>query len=1435
MVDFATIGIKADTTDLDKVERKLGSVGREGEKTERKLKDSMKGAEGGAKSLHATVGKLGGALAAIGLGVSFAQITRSFYQANVESQRLKASLLTMTGSLDNASAAWSILEDLATRTPFQMEQTVNAFIKMKALGLKPTEEAILSFANTASAMGKDLNQMVEAVADATTGEFERLKEFGIKASQEGENVKLTFQGVTTEIGKNSKEIQSYLENIGNTTFAGAVDVQMATIGGSMSNLQDNVDKLFRAMGGAGGNAGLSAAINGVSDAIATLTGSIENLDESFYGPLAKVQEFALKLGAIKAELDSFDDGENRGVFWDVFMGKTPAGFLWERKDALYKYFGFGGKAELAESKDNILDAFAKIDQKMNSDLLERLMVPTRKLTREIRTLGEIAGDAGEEIEKFTDLTDKQADALYKLIDGETIAAELARQELEARQKGTAALEAFNRYKFIEAEVRRATGDLSSLEIALLREEAAARYDAEKALEDYVDDQDKLAKAAEKAAEESARTWEEATNRIDEAFADMWAGAFDSFGDFADRLKDAFVQLLAELAHRATTQKILISLGLGGGSAGALAGGGGAGGGGFNLSSLLSGGGALAGINSTLLTGAHYIGGGLANLGLEGAANFFGSGVSNLAGMPGGLAGGIGLSLGAGIAGNFAGNALGGGLFGKQAESNIGASIGGTIGALTPLGPLGAFIGSTIGAMLDVAFGGDGKKRVGLGVETMVGAGSRADLRKYGTDYSVTAASGLELTSFAQRAGDEGKEAARSMVDAFAYIDGALTSVAGALGIDVNLSGQSLSGKSSGKGSEAPNTFFGSAEYNEINQDALTGAADEFVRAWVDKVNEVTGSDLDLEPIFGLAAEGELLADTLIRVNNEFGAANAMLGALGMTLLDTSVAGMAAADGLVQAFGGLENMTAANQVYYEKFFTSEEKIAKVSEQLLEIFGELGVAMPATNMEFRALVESFDPMTTEGQKAIAALISVSGAFDLVTSAAGAAGAAIVSLEDVVGGLLGDLAEAVGAEKDALTAAHNTRLETLQGERDALVNGTADARSAIDTAFEGLQRWGDQERDKANATADGQLAALTRQQAAIQSTYAATAEAVADSLGPINDRIRDLSATAKLLQGALNGLRVDSIQYDHYRRARALGRLQAGGLSGDALKSNLSDATNIDPREFATFTDYASTVGKTRATIGGMLDGTNSELDIQEAALAAAEDRLAQADRHQGEALSGVAAQIAAIEASREAALNGIDEQIKRAEDQIDALAGVDNNVVTLTDVTRLISTYEQTKALNDERIAAIDEQIAEETAFYQDQIDLLDAGLEWAERQYDELRGITRNTESSAGLLRDIALALGVELPAFASGGYHSGGLAMVGENGPEIVRMGPSQIFNANDTAGMLSGGQTAALLRRLIDSVESGNFAIAKHTKDIRELNKKADGWNSVGLLTRTA
>ena len=167
----------------------------------------------------------------------------------VEVQRqfdvLNAGLITATGSSAKAAVAFDALQKFAAQTPYSLDQAVDGFTKLVNLGLTPSEAALNSYGNTAAAMGKDLNQMIEAVADAATGEFERLKEFGITSSQQGNKVSLTFRGVTTTIGKNAKEIEGYLLNLGNTDFAGAMDQRAKTLDGAISNLGDTWDTTFR--------------------------------------------------------------------------------------------------------------------------------------------------------------------------------------------------------------------------------------------------------------------------------------------------------------------------------------------------------------------------------------------------------------------------------------------------------------------------------------------------------------------------------------------------------------------------------------------------------------------------------------------------------------------------------------------------------------------------------------------------------------------------------------------------------------------------------------------------------------------------------------------------------------------------------------------------------------------------------------------------------------------------------------------------------------------------------------------------------------------------------------------------------------------------------------------------------------------------------------
>lgn len=185
-----------------------------------------------------------------------------------------ASLKTVTGGADQAGAAFERLRKFASTTPYTLDQAVGGFIKLKALGLDPSERAMTSFGNTSAAMGKSLTQMIEAVADASTGEFERLKEFGIKAKQEGDRVSLTFQGVTTKIGNNAAEITEYLTKIGEVQFAGAMSERMKTLDGDISNLQDSLEALYLSIAQSGIGDAVAAGVRKAAEAINELTTSV---------------------------------------------------------------------------------------------------------------------------------------------------------------------------------------------------------------------------------------------------------------------------------------------------------------------------------------------------------------------------------------------------------------------------------------------------------------------------------------------------------------------------------------------------------------------------------------------------------------------------------------------------------------------------------------------------------------------------------------------------------------------------------------------------------------------------------------------------------------------------------------------------------------------------------------------------------------------------------------------------------------------------------------------------------------------------------------------------------------------------------------------------------------------------------------------------------
>lgn len=236
-----TSGLKASATELSLV--KDTALGKNIEDLTKKLQSLRVTANQSRESMSNFFKSVGGFALKGGalLGATGGLAGKAILEKAADFEQLRTALKTSVGSAD-VQRAFTFIQQMAQELPVSLEVVMQSFIKLQNQGITPTAERLRAFANISSAMAKPMEQFVEAVMDAAVGEFERLKEFGIRASAEGDKVKFTFKGVTTEIGRDSKDIVNYLTQIGNVQFAGAATDQMSTLKGGLSNLGDAVDK-----------------------------------------------------------------------------------------------------------------------------------------------------------------------------------------------------------------------------------------------------------------------------------------------------------------------------------------------------------------------------------------------------------------------------------------------------------------------------------------------------------------------------------------------------------------------------------------------------------------------------------------------------------------------------------------------------------------------------------------------------------------------------------------------------------------------------------------------------------------------------------------------------------------------------------------------------------------------------------------------------------------------------------------------------------------------------------------------------------------------------------------------------------------------------------------------------------------------------------------
>jgi hypothetical protein len=380
---MANQNLRVNITAFDKTQRAFSSVRR------------------GLGSVKKTVFNVKTAVAGLAGAAGFGLFIKSTIETNRKFQSLEASLKTFLGSSKKAAGAFDVLQQFAAQTPFSLQEVVGGFNRLISVGLNPSISALEAFGNIASGTGKTLEQFVEAAADAAVGEFERLKEFGIKARSEGDKVVFTFKGVETEIKKDAASIEGYLRTLGQTEFAGAIAEQSKTLNGAFSNLRDSFESFQKKLGEAGFNEAITKVAKNLSkvlsngDELAELLG--EKLAQGIEGAYQGLLSLITGTIGFGVALNEAKKGNIR--FVDV-ISRTRAEMVLMRKaidDAM-------------ASATNGVPSVKELDDK-----LENITETSKEVKR---TLGDMLGLAKDEAKKTGDVIgDSFGDAFTKLSEG----------------------------------------------------------------------------------------------------------------------------------------------------------------------------------------------------------------------------------------------------------------------------------------------------------------------------------------------------------------------------------------------------------------------------------------------------------------------------------------------------------------------------------------------------------------------------------------------------------------------------------------------------------------------------------------------------------------------------------------------------------------------------------------------------------------------------------------------------------------------------------------------------------------------------------------------------------------------------------------------------------------------------------------------------------
>lgn len=222
---------------------------------------------------------------------------------------------------EKAAEMMQFAVDLANKTPFDTTSVVDATVKLQSYGVSATD-TLEQIGDMAAVMNKDLDQAVEAVADAQTGELERLKEFGITKQMIVDQAAKTMNGKQIVNNKqqitDQKAFNNALFSLMKERFEGGMESQAKTLKGAFSTVQGVFKTTMASMVGVSstGEVQIGGAFDRVRGIVASLAEKMQEWSED--GTIDKISSaFNSALTLI------FDKGE---MVFDTFTNHIVPAF-----------------------------------------------------------------------------------------------------------------------------------------------------------------------------------------------------------------------------------------------------------------------------------------------------------------------------------------------------------------------------------------------------------------------------------------------------------------------------------------------------------------------------------------------------------------------------------------------------------------------------------------------------------------------------------------------------------------------------------------------------------------------------------------------------------------------------------------------------------------------------------------------------------------------------------------------------------------------------------------------------------------------------------------------------------------------------------------------------------------------------------------------------